>query len=115
MLSEMEAQFRSSEAYEAAKAAGYDYSERTLRSDLNAMERVGVLMRTGNDSWQKLTGHTAPAPLRIRIALALLSASRWERTNTSGPYKSKTRFFGPSATELTEKVNEYAALLRGWQ
>jgi hypothetical protein len=115
MLSGVGAQFRSSEAYEAARKQGFDYSERTLRSDLHALESIGMLKRTGNDQWQKMTGHTAPVDLRVRIALALIAAGYWERLNTTLPYETETVFRGPSPEKLTEKVNEYASLIRSWE
>jgi len=115
MLSGVGAQFRSSEAYEAARKQGFDYSERTLRSDLHDLQSIGMLKRTGNDQWQKMTGHTAPVELRVRIALALIAAGHWERAPVTLPYKPENVFRGPSPEELTEKVNEYASLIRSWQ
>lgn len=107
MLSAVGTEFRSGEAYEAARKAGFDVSNRTLRKDLNEAANAGVLERVGSGTW-RTTDDSDPArkEIRTRVALALLSAGDWHRSVREDGVKHS--FGGPSPAELLQAVNRYA-------
>jgi hypothetical protein len=105
MLSGVETQFQSGEAYEAAKAAGFDVSERTLRNDLNEAAEAGILKRLGSGKWKL----QMDSEIRRRIALALLSAGNWEPEMMGD---GTATFFGPEPEELESEVDRYEETVR---
>jgi hypothetical protein len=113
MLSGVGTSFRSGEAYDAARAAGHDVSERTLRTDLTAAADAGILERTGSGAWKRTS---EPDELRLRIACALLSAGSWKYpTVVNGPpFDVGRQYEGPTPEGLKEAVNEYAEALEQW-
>lgn len=114
MLSAVDATFQSGDAYEAARDAGFDVSERTLRNDLNDAADAGLLERTGSGTWRKVSSGRADSSgdrseIRTRVALALLSAGRWRRDVQAD---GVTYWFGgPSPEELARTVDRYAAAI----
>jgi len=110
MLSAVEGPtFQSGEAYEAAKAAGFDVSERTLRNDLNEAADAGLLERLGSGKWKRRIDSEASRKLRIRIALSLLSAGNWEPELMG---EETATFFGPEPEELESQVDRYEEAVR---
>jgi hypothetical protein len=55
MLQSVGDTFPSTDAYAAARAAGFDVSNRSLRSDLKAAEKRGLIKRETRYTWQKTT------------------------------------------------------------
>jgi hypothetical protein len=131
MLDGVGSSFRSGDAYDAARAAGHDVSERTLRKDLTAAADAGILERVTAQTWSKLgTGNEAnetaanettpgapeanstaangtAATLRTRLACALLSCGEWNDVyGTDG-----RTYSGPTPEELTDAVERYAVAL----
>jgi hypothetical protein len=111
MLSAVGTSFQSVDAYEAAREAGFDVSERTLRNDLNDAADAGLLERTGSGAWRKVDADSSGdrSEIRTRVALALLSAGEWHRdVRADGVTYS---FGGPSPEELARTVDRYAAAI----
>ena len=67
MLATVDEQFSSGEAYAAAKAAGFDVSTRTLRRDLKAAEKRGLIESTTKTGGWNVVGPPCPDVRRVRI------------------------------------------------
>jgi hypothetical protein len=111
MLDAVGAEFASGEAYRAARAAGHDVTDRTLRSDLAAAEAAGIVQRTGATTWRKVRPPASPAadPVRLCIVAGLLAAGRWEEPNAFTG--DGARYAGPEPEALAAAVERYAAAL----
>jgi hypothetical protein len=113
MLSAVDTTFQSGEAYEAAQAAGFEVSERTLRNDLNEAAEAGLLERLGSGKWKRQIDTEETSELRIRIALSLLSAGKWEPdTMGSSVTGEGPLYFGPEPEELEAIVDRYEETFR---
>lgn len=113
MISAVDTKFQSGEAYEAARAAGFDVSERTLRNDLNEAADAGLLERLGSGKWKRQIDTEETSELRIRIALSLLSAGKWEPDTMGHTVTGKGPvFFGPDPEELQAIVDRYEETVR---
>jgi repressor of nif and glnA expression len=106
MLENVPREFTSGQAFEAAKAEGYEEtSERTLRKDLNKAAEAGILEDLSHGKWELLEAGTTE--LRTRIGLSLLSATvSYEKHDVT----YETSIKGPSPDELRDAIDRYAPL-----
>jgi trimethylamine:corrinoid methyltransferase-like protein len=108
MLSELGMSFRSAEAYEAARKAGIEVSERTLRKDLNQAVDAGLLERGASGVWLK--SRSKMQKIRVRIGLALLAAGEWGTM----PMQEGRSFSGPTPEDLEETIDKYEDVFRAF-